>query len=177
MDNRKKINKCMYCHPFMGRNHDEYHCVVDGWEDDKVKTISEEECENCKKYESKYIEYPIEVSKIEDNFKDDYSLRNCGMIVKIRPCGEEYGNKTYLGIYLGELPIGTFISYHPETKVLSVSAHRNPAIFVPELKKIIYGCESWWGEIKNENELKDISDEDIDSVWYVQLLKSLSKRN
>jgi len=174
MEEKKKISRCKFCHPFMGKNHDEYHCVAGGWEDDKVKEVFEEECENCEKYKSKYIEYPIEVSAIDNKFKDDYSLHQCGMLVKIRPCGEEYGGKTYLGIYLGELPIGTFISHHPDTNVLTVSAHRNPGIFVPELKKIIYGCESWWGEIKDVSELKDISDKDIENVWYVQLLKSLS---
>ena len=51
----------------------------------------------------------------------------------------------------------------------------NPAIFVPELKKIIYGYESWWGAITNKDDLSDlnISDEDIENTWYVQLLKSM----
>lgn len=109
----------------------------------------------CENFKSRYIEYPLEVSKIDiDNdmsgFRDDYR----GSFVKIRPCGEKYNKKTYLGIYLGDLPKGHRISHNPDTKVLSVSFDTNPAIFVFELNEIIFGCQSWWGFIKNEEELK-----------------------
>ena len=57
--------------------------------------------------------------------------------------------------------------------MLGLSAETNPAIFVPELKQIIYGCESWWGIIDDLNELKDITEEEIESVWYVRLLKEM----
>jgi hypothetical protein len=89
----------------------------------------------------------------------------------VRPCNEKYGNKTYLGIFLGEADIGLFISHYPDTKELSITRHYNPAIFVPELKEIIYGSGSWWGKINSEEELKEISDDDIDNVWYVKMLK------
>jgi len=35
------------------------------------------------------------------------------------------------------------------------------------------GCGSWWGAIDNEEDLKDITDSDIENVWYVQLLKKI----
>lgn len=40
-----------------------------------------------------------------------------------------------------------------------------------ELKKIIYGCESYWSVINDPNDFEDITKESIDNVWYVQLLK------
>jgi len=49
-----------------------------------------------------------------------------------------------------------------------------PAIFVPELKKIIYGCESWWKTIQSVDEFSKISNEDINNTWYVKLLQSLN---
>jgi hypothetical protein len=50
----------------------------------------------------------------------------------------------------------------------------NPAIFVPELNDIVYGAASWWGEIEDEDELNDlITDDTIESVWYVKLLKKM----
>ena len=59
----------------------------------------------CDKYKSMYIEYPIKVSKINVNAdKDEYKDSRTGKVAKIRPCGEEYGGKTYLGLYLGEMP-------------------------------------------------------------------------
>ena len=47
----------------------------------------------------------------------------------------------------------------------------NPAIYVFELKKIIYGCESYWSVINDPNDFEDITKETLDNVWYVQLLK------
>ena len=43
---------------------------------------------------------------------------------------------------------------------------------VPELKKIIYGCESWWHEISSADDFSGISDEDINNTWYVKLLNT-----
>lgn len=50
-----------------------------------------------------------------------------------------------------------------------------PAIFVPELKKIIYGCESWWKTIRSVDEFSKISNEDINNTWYVKLLQSMDQ--
>lgn len=167
--------RCKYIHRFMGKNYDESHCVVDGWKDDKVKTVTAEDCEKCERYKSRYIEYPIEVSKINSEMRKYWDNDECGQLVKIRPCDDEkYGKKTYLGILLGDLPFMNYITHDPKTLELNVSVSCNPAIFVPELKKIIFGMESWWGRIKNEDELKEILDTDIENVWYVRLLKEMS---
>ena len=129
----------------------------------------------CDKYRSKYIEYPIEVSKINtDNNKGSYRDNQIGKFVKIAPCGEEYEGKTYLGLYLGEIPVGHGISHNPDTKELNISFRNNPAIFVFGLNKIIYGMESWWGIIESEEDLKEITNDDINNIWYVKALKELT---
>lgn len=46
-------------------------------------------------------------------------------------------------------------------------------LYVFEDKQIVYGCESWWGEIKSPDHLREITNADIDNVWYVQALKLL----
>lgn len=134
--------------------------------------------EDCEYYQSRYIEYPLTIQGIQNNFTKDgmRSLYECGSLVKISPCGEEYGSKTYLGILLGDLPIGAHISFHHSDQKLHISPFSNPAIFVPELKKIIYGCESWWGEIESSEDFKEITSEDINNTWYVQLLKSMVEK-
>lgn len=156
----------------MGKQYNNFHCIVDGWEDDKIKSVNEEICENCEKYSSRYIKYPLTIKGMEITFSDDCkrSLSKCGQLVKIIPCGEEYGNKTYLGILLGDLPISTIISFHPDSEKLHIGAMTNPSIFIPELKKIVYGCESWWKKIENPEDLKEITTDDIQNTWYVKLL-------
>ena len=98
---------------------------------------------------------------------------NTGALVKVRPCGEEYENKTYLGFLIGEIALGSSITTIDDKIQLNFSGH-NPAIFVPELKKVIYGCSSWWSEIESEEELKEITNNDIENVWYVKMLHGVS---
>ena len=129
----------------------------------------------CDEFRSLYIEYPIEVSKINtNNDRSSYRSSEVGKFVRITPCAEKYERKTYLGLYLGELPMGHSISHNTETKELNVSFSTNPAIFVFDLNEIIYGMESWWGIIESEEDLKEITESDINNIWYVKALKELS---
>lgn len=43
-------------------------------------------------------------------------------------------------------------------------------------RKIIFGMESWWSRIKSEKELMDITNDDIEDVWYVKMLKGMGGR-
>lgn len=172
MEDKKKISKCRYSHPHYRDGNIVHHCVVNGWEDENVKTCNEQECEECSKFDSRYIEYPLTIQGIENKTIDNHGLHNIGCLCEIKPCGEEYKNKSYIGIYIGDLPIQILSSYDRTTGILKNSTMNNPAIFVPELKKIIYGCESWWREIETVEDFKGITDEDIDNTWYVKLLKS-----
>lgn len=99
-----------------------------------------------------------------------------GDLVSIRPCGEEYENKTYLGFLIGEMALGSSLSISEDKIQCEFSSH-NPAIFVPALRKVIYGCESWWGKIESEEDFKKITDEDIENVWYVKLYREMNKEN
>ena len=176
MEDKAKIKKCKYSHPHFKNNSIEYHCVVNGWEDDKVRICKKEECESCQKFKSKYIEYPITVHEIENKPIDTSGLgHEEGSLVAIRPCAKEYNEKTYIGIYIGDLPIQILTSYKESTGQLINSTMNNPAIFVPELKKIIYGCESWWKTIRSVDEFSKISNEDINNTWYVKLLQSMDQ--
>lgn len=98
-----------------------------------------------------------------------------GKPVAVRPCDAEYEGKTFLGIYLGEFPAvsGWSINRDEPQKMIVTPCLNNPAIFVPSLRKTIFGYESWWREIKNPEKIDQITDTDIDSAWYVQLAKSL----
>jgi hypothetical protein len=51
----------------------------------------------------------------------------------------------------------------------------NPAMYVFSLKKVILGVSSWWQRIKKPEDLKQITEEDINSVWYVQALNNIIK--
>lgn len=155
------------------------YCKRNGINDiDLIHNITVEQCERCPHFKSRFIEYPISVTaiKVEEFdgrllYKDDV-----GKLAKVRPCGEEYGDKTYLGIFLGDIPQSPHVSHNPETGALNIRAHCNPAIFVPKLNKIIFGCESWWSIVRDEKDLdKEITDELINNQWYVRLAKLMDK--
>ena len=126
------------------------------------------------------IQFPIEVNSIDldDKVVDERVSfgSNQGDLVTVRPCGKEYNDKMYLGFLLGEISIQPRVCYNKEKKSLSFTHTKNPAIFVPELGKIIYGVESWWSKIHSEDELKDITDYDISNFWYVKLWKSMQEK-
>lgn len=99
----------------------------------------------------------------------------CGTPVKIRPCKSEYGDKTYFGIHLGDFALSIRHRIDAQGDLHAAHSMHNPAIFVPELNDIIYGCESWWSEIDTPEELqKAITDEVINNVWYMKLLTQLN---
>jgi hypothetical protein len=136
------------------------------------------------------IKFPITVHKIE--FKVDkpftdniFTGGKTGDWVSVRPCIKECEGKTYIGILLGGMPIHNGVRYKCRTKkgkprvrkILEVyHTGDNPAIYIPDLKRIVFGYESWWHVIKNENDLQNITDKDINNVWYVKVLKYLSEK-
>jgi len=100
--------------------------------------------------------------------------RKPGTLVKVRSCKPEHGDKTYLGILIGEVALSIMHEVKDGIVTASHSGY-NPGIIIPELGEIVYGCESWWGEIESEEELgRLITDETIQNVWYVRLLKGMA---
>lgn len=169
----KKIKRCKYSLPHFKDGKFEHHCIVNGFSDKNVKLCTTAECENCSRFNSRYIEYPITVNDIVNKPIENHSISaEIGSIVEIRPCGEKYQDKSYIGIFLGDLPIAINSSFNKKSGILSNSTIDNPAIFVLELKEIIYGCESWWRAIESVDDFNGITDEDINNTWYVKLLKN-----
>jgi hypothetical protein len=124
------------------------------------------------------FEYPMEVKEFQfGNFHiEDPMAGKVGDFVAIRPVGKEHEGKTFLGIMLGDFPVSPIASYRPSTGQMRVVMKTNPAIFVPDLNKVVFGFESWWGVIKDENDLRQITDSDIQNVWYVKALKKMAER-
>lgn len=175
-ETKSKQRRCRHAHRCLGKNWQDTYCVADGWEEENLKIVDEETCEACEKFKSKYIEYPLTINGIKNRKMDFSGLgHKCGELCEIRPCAEEYEGKSYIGIYIGDLPISIYTTHDPKTGILTNDTMNNPAIFVPELKKIIYGCESWWRKIESVEDFKGISEEDVDNTWYVGLLKAMMK--
>lgn len=104
-----------------------------------------------------------------------YGHRKPGSWVAIRPCAKECENKTYLGLLLGEIALSFGIKFNRKEGILCVyPCSFNPAIFVFDLGKIVFGAESWWGHIKSPEDMKRITNQDIDNVWYVQAMKAMA---
>lgn len=99
-----------------------------------------------------------------------------GSFVSVRPASEE---RTYLGIYLGDVPIRARWSVADGVLELTQDDgpfFPNPCLWVPDLNQLIYGYESWWSPIASEADLRQITDADIESVWYVRALRALSEK-
>ena len=92
--------------------------------------------------------------------------------VAVRPVDDE---KTYIGILIGEGTLSGGGLYNIENQEIFVSHILNPVIFIPDLMRVVSGIESWWSVIKKPEDLKQITDADIQNVWYVKALKSIHK--
>lgn len=171
----EKQTKCKYSWPYIGENWDQTYCrkkmELTGKEEESF--VTNEDCEHCPHYDSRFIEYPIQVNAIHTSKMQQSDMLHAGSLVAIRPVAEKYGGKTYLGLYLGNQPWKVHSSYHPETRILQVGAMTNPAIYVFTLHQVIFGAESWWKRISSPKDFAGISDAEIDGQWYVQMAKGL----
>lgn len=171
---KKKIDMCKFSH--MHFNGD-YYCTQARREGGETKPTDETKCEACEKYKSRYIEFPLTIDNIDvQPIKTESWSAKTGDFVAVRPCGKEYGGKTYFGIFISNLPIQSTVSFNEETRTLRVSTIDNPAMLVPELNKIIYGCGSWWHKIRSEKDLREITDGDINDTWYVKMAHQLMEQ-
>lgn len=94
--------------------------------------------------------------------------------VAVRPCEEEFGGKTYLGVMIGDIALSVMARYDRESGVMSITPGMlNPAIWIPEKRAVVFGCGSWWRRIKTQEDMGQISDADINNVWYVRAMRDL----
>jgi len=128
---------------------------------------------------SQEFRFPIEVTGImAENLLMEWldehgrGLRKPGTFVSVRSCRKEYEGKTFFGILLGDLPIGMSLRHDDVTGLLQISlGHGNPAIFVPSLGKIFFGCGSFWGPIKSPDDVREITDDEIKNIWYMKAIR------
>ena len=105
-------------------------------------------------------------------------LAECGTPVKVRSCKKEHGEKTYFGILIGDVALSIGHTIEEGNIVYAEQSHYNPAIFIPELKTVVYGCASWWSRIESEDELKAlITDDVISNVWYMKMLGDIARQD
>lgn len=174
-DPNERQQNCKYAFCYMGKKHNQTYCRHDRESKNEGESyVTNEQCDECPHFKSKFIEYPIQVNKINTEKFNNTGMHQTGTLVAIQPCGKEYKNKTYLGIYLGNLPYGPHVSYNEERKELSVKGFYNPAIYVFELKKIIFGMESWWQTLQSIDDFKEITKEDIENQPYVKMLRQIN---
>lgn len=116
--------------------------------------------------------FPMEVKGIHYEGWDEEpvreSLRGQGQFVAVRVAGQQ---ETHLGVLIGDMARAGAVSFNRETGVLCIRrGFYNPAIWVPALNRVVWGCESWWSPIESEDQLRDITDEHINNTWYVKAL-------
>ena len=130
MSGKERQRTSRYCRQqYIGQK--DIQCLVE----ETPRSISTEDCENCQKYRSKYIQFSISINGIENQQITTEPEGICRW-VRIRPCSSEFEDRTYLGIFLGTLPIGISTAYNEDTGKLTNHTVCNPAILVPDLKKL-----------------------------------------
>jgi len=98
-----------------------------------------------------------------------------GQLVQIRLLDSD---KTYHGILLGDFTAWFDLCYDKTKKTTIIMPHDNPAIYVPELEKVVWGAGSWWSPITKPEEIKTITNKDIKQFcgMWKRLLKAAEAR-
>lgn len=163
------MKNCRYSHiDFNHQKANKKVCIKDGWDNPCQTCVAK--CAKCKKFSSRVIEFPIRVRRIENNCQiltvnqptTFHQSDGIGFPVKIQ-LPDDKDNKWYDGICLGELPRQIYLTHKKKNGRLTINAHYNPAIYVPEKKKIYFGDESWWkvSEKKKPNKKKSRSKNEL----------------
>ncbi len=130
----------------------------------------------CKRCEGTGVEkdpFPTVITGITGTGVPFHPTRG-GSLVQVKPCGSEFGDKTYIGWHVGDLA-QAYPSFIDENGVLvNRFIFHNPMIFIPEINKTVLGMECWWSRINDISELKSITDADISSAIYAMMEKSLA---
>jgi len=134
--------------------------------------MAKAEKENIFFEDVKKFDPPITVQSVRIQVAGFNKLLLC-KYVAVRPCGDNPDNKTYLGILLGECSMMAIGMYNIKKQEIFVKDRLNPMIFVPDLMKVVLGVESWWEELQKPEDLKQITDQDIQDVWYVKALREM----
>jgi hypothetical protein len=124
------------------------------------------------------LKFPIEVSGIAFEETSAWEVLGrrvtAGDFVAVRPCDPSVQGRTLLGIYLGRLSTHAAVRFDRASGVLGISrAGHNPAIWVPTLRRVVMGFESWWRKIESPDDLRQITDQDIAVVPYMQMLREM----
>lgn len=104
-----------------------------------------------------------------------------GRLVRCRPLHRKYSGQTFLGIYIGDLPV--VMSAHVEdhhTIAVEFSDRPqdySPAFFIPQLKCVMLNCQLWWSWLDDpSSDIPPITDEEIDKSPIARAILSVLKR-
>ena len=113
----EKQENCRYSFPYQGKNMDQVYCKLKN--DKETHYVTPEQCENCEQFKHRYIQFPLTIDGIE--VESIETRGTCiGSPVRVMPCAEKYKGKTFLGLYLGELPWCIHVSHNEEDNKLHV---------------------------------------------------------
>lgn len=110
----KGAHSCDYCAPYARTPKEQ---------NEQMQPINVTDCETCRLFKSRYIEYPLTISGME--IKQPTVSDVAFAPVRVMLCED---NKMYFGILLGEFPQKMEVSFDEDTKMLNVSTVNNPRL-------------------------------------------------
>lgn len=155
--------RCLVCvHSARGVSNKRMYCYREGddiseWDESEYDEIEPSDCDSCNRFKPG-IEFPIKCSDIliEERNRDCECDSRIGNLAAVSPQDGQFQGKTYLGRYLGELPLRINLLYSGDCgeNVVDVSMYRSPAFFVPSINSVVYGEECKWEFIESSDDLQ-----------------------
>lgn len=156
MRKRDKCHNCKFCVIRTFGKSIVHHCAYNNDPDRIFLPITTvKKCSECKRFKSRYLEFPINVRSIDHSETDNLEYRDThlfspsygkGFKVKLHLV-EEGSKKEYTGHFVADCPTTIYIRYNKKNGKLILSPSTNPAFWVPKLNRLVFGYECWWKKI------------------------------
>jgi hypothetical protein len=79
----------------------------------------------------------------------------------VRLVGKEHEGRTFLGIALGDAYTSVMVSRSQDGILTVGPAAPNPCMYLPELRRVVFGHGSWWAPITDPAKVREITDGDL----------------
>ena len=183
VEEHDKFERCAFSELCCSEACDSARCWDSIQKDGSYREIDPRTCETCARFKEKWLSFPMMTENILLEQPPEHPRKpfgaNIGDIVAVRPCNPAYGDKTYLGVLVGEMPtqIGLHSVSYDSNELAVLQDWFNPLIVVPELNVAVWGYESWWRVLKPGEGLEEITDEAILSQPYMAALMEFCRED
>ena len=132
-------------------------------------------CAACAAFRSRERIFPAEVSEITADFgciADRKKEKGHGTVyAAVSPVDGRYRNRTFGGVYIGNIPDIVCACCSPETGRAEFYPSASPLLYAPGPGEFFRGYGCFWRPAESLSDILPVTDAGIQNVWYAPLIR------